>query len=83
LVHSKNVLNTVMQSLTAMVIVTFTWVLLGFSLSFGKGNMFIGIFIGSYIAARGAHEFKWRLPDIRTIRNSAVGGICMGFGASV
>lgn len=44
LVHSKNVLNTVMQSLTAMVIVTFTWVLLGFSLSFGKGNMFIGNF---------------------------------------
>ena len=43
----------------------------------------LGIFIGSYIAARGAHEFKWRLPDIRTIRNSAVGGICMGFGASV
>ena len=43
----------------------------------------LGIFIGSYIAARGAHEFKWRLPDIRTIRNTAVGGICMGFGASV
>ena len=43
----------------------------------------LGIFIGSYIAARGAKEFKWRLPDKITIRNSAIGGICMGFGASV
>lgn len=43
----------------------------------------LGIFIGSYIAARGSKEFKWRLPDKITIRNSALGGICMGFGASV
>lgn len=43
----------------------------------------IGIFIGSYIAARGSNEFKWRLPDKKTIRNSAIGGILMGFGASV
>ncbi|MBO1198317.1 YeeE/YedE family protein [Staphylococcus simiae] len=43
----------------------------------------LGIFIGSYIAARGAREFKWRLPDRTTIKNSAIGGICMGFGASV
>ena len=43
----------------------------------------LGIFIGSYIAARGSREFKWRLPDKITIRNSAIGGICMGFGASV
>lgn len=43
----------------------------------------LGIFAGSYIAARGSREFKWRLPDKTTIRNSAIGGICMGFGASV
>lgn len=43
----------------------------------------LGIFFGSYIAAKGSHEFKWRLPDIKTIRNSAFGGICMGFGAAV
>ncbi|QLK86462.1 YeeE/YedE family protein [Staphylococcus sp. 17KM0847] len=43
----------------------------------------LGIFAGSYIAAKGSHEFKWRLPDIKTIRNSAIGGICMGFGAAV
>lgn len=44
LVQSKNVLNTVMQSMAAMVIVTFTWVVLGFSLSFGTGNALIGNF---------------------------------------
>lgn len=43
----------------------------------------LGIFLGSYIAARGSREFKWRLPDKKTIRNSVIGGICMGFGASV
>lgn len=43
----------------------------------------IGIFLGSYIAAKGSKEFKWRLPDKKTIRNSAIGGILMGFGASV
>ncbi|WP_341636862.1 YeeE/YedE family protein [Staphylococcus casei] len=43
----------------------------------------LGIFLGSYIAARGAREFKWRLPDKKMIRNSVIGGICMGFGASV
>lgn len=44
LVQSKNVLNTVMQSMAAMVVVTFTWVVLGFSLSFGTGNALIGNF---------------------------------------
>lgn len=37
LVQSKNVLNTVMQSMAAIIIVTFTWVVIGFSLSFGHG----------------------------------------------
>lgn len=26
----------------------------------------LGIFIGSYIAAKGSKEFRWRLPDIKT-----------------
>ena len=43
----------------------------------------LGIFLGSYVAARGAKEFKWRLPDIKAIRNSAIGGAFMGFGAAV
>ncbi|WP_436855635.1 ammonium transporter [Staphylococcus caeli] len=47
LVQSKNVLNTVMQSMSAIVIVTFAWILLGFSFSFGTGNLIFGDF--SYI----------------------------------
>ncbi|RIN75178.1 ammonium transporter, partial [Mammaliicoccus sciuri] len=44
LVQSKNVLNAVMQSMSAIVVVTFAWVILGFSLSFGSGNTFLGDF---------------------------------------
>ena len=43
----------------------------------------LGIGIGSYIAARGSNEFKWRLPDKRTLSYNAGGGLIMGFGASL
>lgn len=43
----------------------------------------IGIFIGSYLAAKGSHEFRWRLPDIKTLSHSAIGGFIMGIGASL
>lgn len=42
MVQSKNVLNTVMHSIISIAIVTITWSIIGFSLSFGSGNMFIG-----------------------------------------
>ncbi|TDL94163.1 YeeE/YedE family protein [Macrococcus brunensis] len=45
--------------------------------------LILGIFSGAYIAARGSREFKWRLPDKITIRNSAIGGALMGVGASL
>ena len=43
LVQSKNVLNTVMQSMSAIVVVTFAWIILGFSLGFGSGNRILGM----------------------------------------
>lgn len=43
----------------------------------------LGIFIGSFIAAKGSNEFRWRLPDIKTVYHSTVGGIAMGIGASL
>lgn len=43
----------------------------------------LGIFIGSYIAAKGSNEFRWRLPDIKTVYHSTIGGITMGIGASL
>ncbi|SIR57733.1 hypothetical protein SAMN05878482_104334 [Peribacillus simplex] len=43
----------------------------------------LGIFLGAFIAAKGSGEFRWRLPDMKTLRNNAMGGVIMGFGASV
>lgn len=43
----------------------------------------LGIFIGSFSAAKLSNEFRFRLPDMRTLALSACGGILMGFGASL
>lgn len=43
----------------------------------------LGIFIGSFIAAKGANEFKFRIPDKKTLGQNAIGGVLMGFGASI
>lgn len=42
LVQSKNALNTVMQSMAAIVIVTFVWMVIGSSISFDEGNDWLG-----------------------------------------
>src|SRR5437764_6927141 len=42
LVRKKNVLATMMQSFALMAVVTVVWAILGYSLSFGEGNSFIG-----------------------------------------
>src|SRR3989454_10700206 len=42
LVRKKNVLATMMQSFALMAIITIVWAFIGFSLSFGSGNTFIG-----------------------------------------
>lgn len=42
----------------------------------------LGILMGSYIAAKGSSEFRWRLPDTVTLGKSSIGGILMGIGAS-
>ncbi|EKU50145.1 ammonium transporter [Staphylococcus massiliensis] len=42
LVQSKNVLTTAMHSMSAIMVVTLTWIILGFSLSFGGSHTLIG-----------------------------------------
>lgn len=42
----------------------------------------LGILIGSFVAAKGANEFRFRVPDADTILKSAVGGVLMGIGAT-
>jgi len=43
----------------------------------------LGIFLGSFIAAKASREFRFRMPDAKTGIRSFLGGILMGFGASV
>lgn len=43
----------------------------------------LGILIGSFIAAKASNEFKFRVPDVKTLLNSAIGGVLMGIGASL
>ncbi|MFY9528369.1 MAG: ammonium transporter [Candidatus Acidiferrales bacterium] len=42
LVRKKNVLATMMQSFALMALITVLWALVGYSLSFGPGNSFVG-----------------------------------------
>jgi len=42
LVRKKNVLATMMQSFVLMALITVLWALVGYSLCFGEGNLFLG-----------------------------------------
>lgn len=42
----------------------------------------LGILVGSYVAAKGAGEFKIRVPDARTTVRAIAGGSLMGIGAA-
>ena len=44
LVRKKNILGTMMQSFAMMGLVTIIWAVVGYSLAFGHGNLFIGGF---------------------------------------
>lgn len=43
----------------------------------------LGIFLGSFIAAKASGEFRFRIPDTTTSIRSFAGGLLMGFGASL
>lgn len=43
----------------------------------------LGILLGSYFAAKGSREFRFRMPDAKTGITSFIGGNVMGFGASL
>lgn len=42
----------------------------------------LGIFVGSFAAAKASKEFRFRAPDAKTAVTSFGGGLLMGFGAS-
>jgi len=43
----------------------------------------LGILLGSFLAALGSREFRFRMPDAKTGMTSFLGGNLMGFGASL
>jgi uncharacterized protein len=43
----------------------------------------LGIFLGSFIAAKASREFRFRMPDVKTGISSFIGGLLMGCGASL
>ena len=60
-----------------------SYIITGDSKQLGWGVFLVlGIFLGSFLAAKGSQEFRWRLPDLSTIGKSTLGGIFMGIGAS-
>jgi len=54
LVRKKNVLATMMQSFALMVIVTFLWAIVSYSLAFGAGNSFVGGLHNAFLRGVGA-----------------------------
>ena len=45
------------------------------------GLLIVGIVVGALIAALIAKEFKFRVPDVKTLLQTFIGGLLMGFGA--
>lgn len=43
----------------------------------------LGIALGSFIAAKGSGEFRFRIPDAKTAMRNLAGGLLMGFGAGI
>src|SRR5437764_7775933 len=53
LVRKKNVLSTMLQSFAMMAVISVLWALVGYSLSFGSGNGFIGGFHNLFLRGVG------------------------------
>jgi Amt family ammonium transporter len=64
LVRKKNVLGTMMHSFALMAIVTIVWGLVGYSLSFGSGNSFIGGLQHVFLRGVGAEPESAYAPTI-------------------
>ncbi len=53
LVRKKNILGTMMQSFAMMGLITILWAIVGYSLAFGHGNLFIGGFDHMFLRGVG------------------------------
>lgn len=68
MVRRKNVLSIIMQSFTAMVLVSVQWVLIGYSLGFGADfNHLVGGL--QYLGLNGVGESQaWLMPPLSLTR---------------
>ena len=63
LVRSKNSLNTMMMSFVALGIAGVSWAVLGYSLAFGEGNLWIGDFSMAFLSGVGV-EANGSIPHL-------------------
>src|SRR5450756_2563964 len=54
LVRKKNVLGTMMHSFILMAVITVLWAVVGYSLAFGEGNVFVGDLRYAFLNGVGA-----------------------------
>ena len=48
-----------------------------------EGWLVLGVILGAFVAAFSAHELKLRMPSLKTLGLTFLGGVLMGFGAVV
>ncbi|MFV9998266.1 MAG: YeeE/YedE thiosulfate transporter family protein [Arsenophonus endosymbiont of Dermacentor nuttalli] len=48
-----------------------------------SGYLLIGLLLGSFIAAKGSQEFRFRNPGLTTMVNSFIGGLLMEIGSGL
>ncbi|RXK33389.1 hypothetical protein BBD39_07990 [Arsenophonus endosymbiont of Bemisia tabaci Asia II 3] len=47
------------------------------------GYLLIGLLLGSFSAAKGSQEFRFRNPCLTTVVKSFIGGLFMGIGSGL
>jgi Amt family ammonium transporter len=63
LVGKKNIVSTISQSFMITCIVTITWFVVGYSLTFGEGNMFVGDFSKLFLKGVDVAGLTGTIPE--------------------
>lgn len=62
MVRKKNVLSSIMHSFAALAVIGIQWMIIGYSLSFGPGNTFIGDFTHFFLAGITPDSLTGTIP---------------------
>jgi Amt family ammonium transporter len=63
MVRRKNVLTMIMQSFAVCCLSTVTWMVAGYSLAFGEGNMWVGGLDRLFLAGMGVDSLSGTIPE--------------------